>query len=59
MNEKATAIPLKPPNWAISMPANNGPMNAIKRGALNANAIPVARMRVGNNSGSQTDIHEY
>ena len=31
----------------------------MKRGALNANAIAVARIRVGNNSGSHTGIHEY
>jgi hypothetical protein len=59
MSENATAILLKPPNWAISSPANSGPRKATKRGALNANAIPVARMRVGNNSGSHTAIHEY
>ena len=31
----------------------------MKRGALNTNAMPVARTRVGNSSGSHTGIHEY
>ena len=34
-------------------------VEAMKRGALNANAMAVARMRVGNSSGSHTGIHEY
>ncbi len=31
----------------------------MKRGPLNTKAMPVARMRVGNCSGSHTAIHEY
>src|SRR5471032_2935664 len=59
MNENATATLLTPPSVAISEPANIGPRKAMKRGLLNVNAMPVARMRVWNSSGSHTDIHEY
>jgi hypothetical protein len=50
---------MKPPKVAISVPEVNGPTQAIKRGALNTNPAPVARMRVGNSSGSHTAIQVY
>src|SRR6516225_9371356 len=59
MHEMIKAARLNPPNCTIRVPANSGPRKAMKRGALNENAIPVARERVGNNSGSQTAIQEY
>jgi hypothetical protein len=41
---------------AISQPEISGPVHEISRGALNTNAVAVARTRVGNNSGSHADI---
>jgi hypothetical protein len=35
------------------VPAISGPIEATKRGALKVNATAVARIRVGNSSGSQ------
>ena len=50
---------LKPPKLAIRVPATSGPIQAMKRGVLKQNAAPVARILVGNSSGSHTGIHEY
>ena len=47
----------KPPRPTISVPAISGPMQAMRRGALNIKAMAVPRILVGNNSGSQTGAH--
>src|SRR5262249_62009205 len=56
----AVALPppawLKRPKFAISQPETSGPVHEIRRGALNTNAVAVARTRVGNSSGSHADI---
>ena len=58
MQAKIIAALPNPPNCTISVPANRGPRNAMKRGALKTNAMPVPRDRVGNSSGSHTGIQE-
>src|SRR5919201_6561663 len=43
----------------MSVPVTSGPMKAMKRGALKQKLTAVARMRVGNASGSHTGHHVY
>jgi hypothetical protein len=43
----------------MSVPVTSGPTKAMKRGALKQKLNAVARMRVGNASGSHTGHHVY
>jgi hypothetical protein len=47
MQAKTTTARQKLPNYTIRAPAKSGPRKAMNRGALSANAVPIARDRVG------------